>query len=469
MVYAGEDPRFIFRRMLIFAAEDVGMADPNALRVITAAAQAFDYVGLPEGRFHLAEACLYLATAPKSNSGFAFFDALSVVEQEREAEVPDHLRDGNRDAEDFGHGAGYLYPHSYRDHWVAQQYLPATLQGRVFYQPSEQGYEASIQEQVARRREEQLAAMLEPKLSLEWELEHTGKGPAAQNRWLQRTLSTTGQQLGQIRDKIFALAKVERHDLVLDLNAGTGLLTWEAVRRVPVGGVWALAPDAQTAQLLSQQANNLAHIERPVILAGTITAINWSSLPLEAYQLQAPPLFDVMIGRNTLSRTGDKQQVAEAIARQLKPEGRLVLAEVVPRYTQRLHQLVDLSALPDDLAERVAAAEESIYTNPADPMVNWAEPEVITIFNQTGLFKVETVLETLTAQIQIDQDQLDRWFAEAPAGQRPTFAQHLLKPAAQAALTPAEVAQVRRVFEQQLLNQTVTWQSKIIYLVANKR
>src|SRR5512136_954512 len=82
MVYAGEDPRFIFRRLLIFAGEDVGLADPQAMRVVTACAQAFDYVGLPEGRFHLAEAALYLATAPKSNSGFAFFDALGVVEKE---------------------------------------------------------------------------------------------------------------------------------------------------------------------------------------------------------------------------------------------------------------------------------------------------------------------------------------------------------------------------------------------------
>ncbi len=91
MVYAGEDPRFIFRRMIILAGEDVGLADPNAVRVVMACAQAFDYVGLPEGRFHLAEAALYLATAPKSNSGFAFFDALAAVEKEREAEVPSHL------------------------------------------------------------------------------------------------------------------------------------------------------------------------------------------------------------------------------------------------------------------------------------------------------------------------------------------------------------------------------------------
>src|SRR5512143_391374 len=109
MVYAGEDPRFIFRRMIVFAGEDVGLADPNAIRTVMACAQAYDYVGLPEGRFHLGEAALYLATAPKSNSVMRFFRALETVEKEGEADIPAHLRDANRDKEGFGHGEGYLY------------------------------------------------------------------------------------------------------------------------------------------------------------------------------------------------------------------------------------------------------------------------------------------------------------------------------------------------------------------------
>lgn len=130
MVYAGEDPRFLFRRMLIFASEDVGLADPQAVPVALACAEAFDRVGLPEGRFPLAQAALYLATAPKSNSVFAFFDALRTVGNESAGEVPTHLKDASRDAESFGHGAGYLYPHAYRDHWVAQQYLPPPPPGQ---------------------------------------------------------------------------------------------------------------------------------------------------------------------------------------------------------------------------------------------------------------------------------------------------------------------------------------------------
>ena len=158
MVHAGEDPRFMFRRMLILAAEDVGLADPEAISVVTACADAFDRVGLPEGRFHLAEAALYLATAPKSNSALAFFDALHTVEKEGKTDVPSHLKDASRDKKGLGHGEGYLYPHAYRDHWTAQQYLPDTLQGKVFYHPSGQGHEKSISLGVNQRREAQLAA-----------------------------------------------------------------------------------------------------------------------------------------------------------------------------------------------------------------------------------------------------------------------------------------------------------------------
>src|SRR5574344_2501399 len=128
MVAAGEDPRFIFRRMMISACEDVGLADPNAIVVVEADAAAFDRIGLPEGRFHLAHAALYLATCPKSNSTLGFFDALSDVEKEKDNEVPNHLKDVSRDSEGFGHGEGYMYPHAYKDHWVAQQYLPSALQ-----------------------------------------------------------------------------------------------------------------------------------------------------------------------------------------------------------------------------------------------------------------------------------------------------------------------------------------------------
>ena len=148
MVYAGEDPRFIIRRMLIFAAEDIGLADPRALQIASATAQGFEYVGMPEGQFLLSECCLYLATALKSNSSMAYFSALEHVGNEQTGDVPNHLKDANRDREGLGHGEGYKYPHAYRDHYVPQQYLPSQMQGTYFYDPGELGYEAEVRERV---------------------------------------------------------------------------------------------------------------------------------------------------------------------------------------------------------------------------------------------------------------------------------------------------------------------------------
>src|SRR5690606_10616568 len=152
--------------------------------------------------------------------------------KEADSGVPNHLKDGNRDKEGFGHGEGYLYPHAYRDHWVAQQYLPSSLQGKVFYQPSDQGYEAAIRVEVARRREAQLAAMLAAEDEHVEILTHS-PGDAARDRWLQRTISNAGERLGHVRDRVLDAAALSRHSVVLDVRAASGLLTWEALRRVP--------------------------------------------------------------------------------------------------------------------------------------------------------------------------------------------------------------------------------------------
>ena len=231
MVAAGEDPHFAFRRMLILASEDVGMADPHALPFVQAAAAAFDRVGMPEGRFHLAHAALYLATAPKSNSVMGFFDALALIQSEqRDGEVPNHLRDDSRDKDGFGHGEGYLYPHAFQDHWVAQQYLPAGLQGKIFYSPSMVGYEATLREQVLRRREIQIATALEPP-SIEVLTFSSSSLPGS--RWIERLAAGRQTVLTDIRDHLFSLLPIQRHSRILDVDAQLRLLLWEALRRAP--------------------------------------------------------------------------------------------------------------------------------------------------------------------------------------------------------------------------------------------
>lgn len=159
MLYAGEDPRFILRRLLISASEDIGLADPMGLVVASAAAQSFEYVGLPEGVYPIVEATLYLSTAPKSNTAGAYFKAFQLLEERGVVEVPDHLKDSNRDAEALGHGEGYEYPHSHPHHHVGQQYLPDDLLGTYFYSPTNQGYESQVAERLQRWRDAQRRAL----------------------------------------------------------------------------------------------------------------------------------------------------------------------------------------------------------------------------------------------------------------------------------------------------------------------
>lgn len=458
MVYAGESPRFIFRRMLIFAGEDVGLADPNAIQVVTACAAAFEQVGMPEGRFHLALAALYLATTKKSNTTFAFFDALDTVSKETDSGIPNHLRDSNRDSEGFGHGEGYLYPHAYRDHWVAQQYLPSSLQGQIFYQPSDQGYEAGIRTEVARRREAQLAAMLAvDDRPADAEILTFSAPDSARDRWLQRTISGLGERLGDLRDRVLDNAHLVRHSVVLDLKAGSGLITWEALRRVPEGGVYALARTARDAEALTQLAMQLAEAERPIILQGGL-----STLPDLLATADGPRHFDAVVGHNVLVDVADKGAAVTLIAQLLAPNGTISLAERVPRHTQRLYRLLEQSGaeIPKALASRLAAAEEAIYARDDDPLVNWDSDDLAALWEGTGL-RVELNSETEITEVRVSAGLLERWFGTNSADGRPTYAQHLA-----AQLSPAEIEQVRALFQRHLLNQTVAWHSRTVYLVA---
>ena len=328
MVRAGEDPHFIFRRMLISACEDTGLADPMAIAIVTACEEAFDRVGLPEGRYHLAHAALYLSTCPKSNSSMAFFDALSSVESE-DAEVPNHLKDSSRDAEGFGHGSGYLYPHAYRDHWVAQQYLPDALMGRVFYTPSTQGYENEIRNDVLSRRELQIAAILEKHdflqdseesavtgsknnfekipgkaehsatakscaksefgenpISQWWINEHFKSGSSknpenltftpvnkyketaldkADKSWQARIDSNRAEILLQIRDIMTQIAVLSRHDRSLIWNADDGLLLWEIARKTPEGATCGVCRNENGKQILEQYSRTLGNLDKPIL------------------------------------------------------------------------------------------------------------------------------------------------------------------------------------------------------------
>ena len=267
MVEAGENPRFIFRRMLIAAGEDIGLADPQAIVVVEACAAAFERVGLPEGLYPLAQAALYLAGTEKSNSVLGFFDALRSVREANRQDVPSHLRDANRDGDAFGDGVGYRYPHAYAEHWVEQQYLPTALQGEVFWQPGQLGWEGERRERMAERRAAQLAAAAE--LATEQPLMlSSGPDSPAMERWIQRQLGQEGERLHLLRQRLWADVDWQRQDRVLLLGCHSLLWALDPLRRVPEGGVTLICPSPDDLQRLAAQIDLLEPERQPQLLDG---------------------------------------------------------------------------------------------------------------------------------------------------------------------------------------------------------
>jgi putative ATPase len=150
MLEAGEDPLYIARRMVRFASEDIGLADPKALEIAVSAMNAFHFVGLPEGNLALAQAAVYLATAPKSNSIYlAYQSAQKDVRELENMPVPLHLRNPVTSLmSDLGYGKDYKYPHDYPDHFVEEDYLPENLKGKIYYHPTEQGFEKELKKRL---------------------------------------------------------------------------------------------------------------------------------------------------------------------------------------------------------------------------------------------------------------------------------------------------------------------------------
>ncbi len=448
MVYGGEDPRFLFRRMIIFAGEDVGLADPRALQVVISAAQAFDYVGMPEGRFHLAEACLYLATAPKSNSGFAFFDALDTVARDKQGEVPNHIKDGNRDQEGFGHGKGYLYPHAYRDHWVAQQYLPDVLQGRVFYQPSDQGYEATVKAEVLRRRELQLAAVLRSR---------DGTASNGDDYWLGRTMDNTIELLAEIRDHVFSKIDFEPYQMILVLNAGDGVLLGETMRKAVEATVYGLVKNEREKEFLDSRYIDDDPLFRPIIIN---TDGNQPSAMQRDNLFQEPLSFDLILGMGFLDKQKSNNIVLKHLAEMLSPKGKLILTESIPAKGQRLSGFLPDDCITEDLFHRLITAEDRVYNPEPSLSEGWDENELKKELESCGyapdlIQKAEFFNKTI-----ISEKKIEEWFKTGDEQNR-SFADHLLSD-----LSEDEIKSIKDVLQTQISGKVVNWRSVWMFVKA---
>ena len=291
MVEAGENPRFIFRRMLIAAGEDIGLADPQAIVVVEACAAAFERVGLPEGLYPLAQAALYLAGTEKSNSVLGFFDALKTVRDAQKQDVPGHLRDANRDGAAFGDGVGYRYPHAYAEHWVEQQYLPTALQGEVFWQPGELGWEGERRQRMAERRAAQLAAAAELAADQPLLLSSGPDRPGV-DRWVQRQLGQEGERLQRLRERLWREIPWTRRDRVLLLGMRSLIWALDPMRAAPEGGVTVLCDNEADRSRLEAQMDLLEPEHRPDLLTGSLDALppsqafDWIGGRLAAADLQ---------------------------------------------------------------------------------------------------------------------------------------------------------------------------------------
>ncbi|NEO86912.1 MAG: AAA family ATPase, partial [Spirulina sp. SIO3F2] len=399
--------------------------------------------------YPLTQATLYLATAPKSNSVMGLFDALKAVEQEQ-AEVPLHLRDNHRDKA-FGDGAGYKYPHTYQEHWVAQQYLPNRLQGQVFYQPSDQGYEGQRQAEIWRRRDLQSALEMPdtPVIPLSASPQNRGR-----DRWLERTFSTSSEQLQKLRSRLFQTANLQRHHVVLDLNGKKGLLTSEALRQVPEGGVYVRANVNDFASLSAQFAH-LSPLEKPQIF---ITELN--NLATEVQQQFPGVRFDCAIGRNVLMGERDKAVAVQNIVRILSQKSRLVLVENIPRLGQRLSQWFTVEDLDAEVYERWQAAEEALYVDEHDPLLNWQPDDLIHLFEKQGCSVVAELEETETSLV-CTASLLRRWLTptEMP---KPSYITRLAS-----YLEQEEIGMIKWVLEK-CCDRTLPWQGQQLWLTVER-
>ena len=359
MVKAGEDPRFIFRRMLILACEDVGLADPFALTYVESAAEAFDRVGLPEGRYHLALAALYLATCEKSNSSMAFFDALKSIEEEKDGDVPNHLKDASRDKEGFGHGEGYLYPHAYRDHWVSQQYLPTGLKGKVFYIPSSQGYEKTIRDKVLEKREVQLESVTED----EWEEELTHSPKNREKEiWIERAMGEKSALMRRLRSELLSDLEIRRYSNTLTLNASRGLLLWPLMRLNPEGLSMAFVRNKEDKEVIEHFAREFEEVEKPEVIVSESDEKAFSEIDDDLY-------FSVITGKNVLTRLEKSGKLLSEIKRHLEKDGKLLLLETIPKKSTRLSELTD-----GEISAELKEAEERIYSD--NPLSRWDETDL---------------------------------------------------------------------------------------------
>ena len=392
------------------------------------------------GLLVLAVVLLFLRRRPP---GLVWYSALAMAAMAVHLflEVPNHLRDASRDKEGFGHGEGYLYPHAYRDHWVAQAYLPAALQGRIFYEPSDQGYEQGISLRVARNRELQLELAL-PEETAEL-LSYSRSGDRRIQEWIRRSGEDRLEAAGAIREKAGELLQIARHHRVLIVGRTGTLHLWEAVRSAPEGRVVVLIPDASRAEMAEHYAGKLPEIERPLVLR-LESADDLLDSPAAEHEYERILLADA------LSTPESRRAIPAQTARLAATGARLVIAQRIPRYGQRLSDLLPANVEAAEIAP-LREAEATIFSDPGNAAVNWNEDDIGREVERSGWAIASTELVELRERRFIGKEQVDTWLdADRPDG---------LGAAIVRTGVPDALARVRAIVGRALAGQVVPWNS----------
>ena len=400
MIEAGENPRFIFRRMLISAGEDVGLADPQAVVVVEACAAAFERIGLPEGLYPLAQAALYLACTDKSNSTSGVFEALRSVRDAQRQEVPTHLRDANRDGDAFGDGKGYRYPHAFREHWVAQQYLPKALQGEVFWSASNQGWEGQRRDRMLERRAAQLAASAEA-VDEHPLLMSSGPEEPQLERWLQRQKAVDGERLQELRQRLWSDLDWKRTDRVVVLGGRSLLWSLDPLGAVAEGGLTILCSSRTEQQRLDAQLQLLDPLHQPTVLDS----------PRALDTFNADHRFEVLGGRlNTQDLSSPELETTwKALSSRAMPDAQLRLLFSEPQLgpAAAVLEMVD-----DDITDPIYEALTSL----AQRECHWLSQDkqrnrLLSNLDINGwTIKPSSWQESLT--LTVDSNLIERWLGD---------------------------------------------------------
>lgn len=388
MLRAGESPNFVLRRLLISASEDIGLADPNAIQVVSSCATSFDRIGMPEGAFFLTQATLYLATTKKSNTTMAYFDALRAVENEK-SEVPNHLKDGSRDKHSFGHGEGYKYPHAFKDHWVSQAYLPDALRGRIFYKPTDQGWEKSVQKSVLEKREQQISVMMEPAPQ---EVLTFSPNNKQRDKWIKRTQGDLKENLREIKEIMFSDLTISRHFNILLFGDEGGTLAFEAFKKVPEGYVLSAITNHESLEVLNYYIETLDNIDRPEFI--------------KEDKLNNNIEFELIFIKNRLTHFHKSKSILTKSYSRLKAEGVLSLAQIIPSESTRLSDLATEKWLIDILKE----IEDVTFTNKDNPLTNWNTDDLKTGIKDAGFNSVKSENLYIEEKRVIKKENIDIWF-----------------------------------------------------------